>query len=71
MNGPITVAITDFNLAKKIACWGTFGPTGKDTLKYVRLIDCSTEHLLNIMKQTGWSSDYGKIISSILEDRIN
>lgn len=30
------------------AVWGTHGKSGKDPLKWVRLTDCSTEHLLAI-----------------------
>ena len=32
------------------AVWGTYGPNGDEPLKYVRLIDCSTDHLRNILR---------------------
>lgn len=62
--------------AKKVATWGTFGKDGIDPLKYVRLMDCSTEHLQAILatqphidncKACGFT--YREIIKDILKDR--
>ena len=30
--------------------WGTYGKSGKDPIKYVKLCDCETDHLQNILK---------------------
>ena len=30
--------------------WGTYGKSGRDPIKYVRLCDCETDHLQNILK---------------------
>lgn len=50
--------------------WGTFGGDGKQPLKWVRLIDCSTEHLLNILRTQFYISTlYVKVINLILEGR--
>lgn len=52
------------------ARWGTYGPNGTDPLKYVRLIDCSTDHLTNILRtqhQIEPSTRY--IINEILKMR--
>jgi len=53
------------------AVWGTCGPDGKDELNYVRLIDCSTDHLKNILKYSSASitPDYHTIIYEILNSR--
>lgn len=49
------------------AVWGTVGVSGRDPLKYVRLIDCSTEHLKNILKTEYLTKDSG---TRILIDKI-
>ena len=64
-----TIAVSDFNTAVKLAEWGTYGPNGNQPLQHVRLVDCSTDHLKNILKQVGNYSDYGQIIQQILKDR--
>lgn len=60
----------------KNALWGTYGPTGKDPLKYVRLIDCSTDHLKKIKIQcdlnqviSGIPHPYIKFINKIIKKR--
>jgi len=63
------IAVSDFESAVKLAEWGTYGVDGKQPLKYVRLVDCSTDHLKKIIIQIGINSDYGKIITQILKDR--
>lgn len=57
--------------AIQIAEWGTFGPNGDQPLKMVRLIDCSTDHLRNIRKQTSLqrSHPYTDFIDEILKQR--
>ncbi len=52
------------------AKWGTYGPKGVDTLKYVRLIDLSTEHLINILTtQLHITMEYRFMIRDILRQR--
>jgi len=65
-----------FNEAKKKALWGTYGKDGVNHphLTWVRLIDCSTEHLLSILKTQRHihyvlNCSYQRIIESILMDR--
>lgn len=66
-----TVIRASFDDLKKIARWGTFGPSGNDPLKWVKLIDCSTEHLEAILKTQHHiiGTAYVDIIKSILADR--
>lgn len=51
--------------------WGTYGKSGREPLKFVKLFDCETEHLNNILKNmSNTISDYYKInILHILEYR--
>lgn len=50
--------------------WGTYGKSGKEPLKIVKLFDCESEHLNNILKNMTMISDYTKInILHILEYR--
>ncbi len=53
----------------KTALWGTFGQDGKQPLTFVRLIDCSTEHLKAILDQKMIAPIYPPIIRKILNDR--
>jgi hypothetical protein len=64
--------------AKQKVVWGTYGKGGVEhcygrcpehQLRWVRLIDCSTEHLLALLKFFSFEDDYSKIINSILDDR--
>lgn len=68
----INVCEEDFESAKKIARWGTYGKNGDQPLTYVRLIDCSTDHLKAILRTQEDRTDpeYVKIIKSILDDRV-
>ena len=45
----------------KSAIWGTYGPDGKQLLSWVYLVDCSTEHLNNIMAQIARYPTHGHI----------
>ena len=58
-----------FESSMRKLLWGTYGKSGKETLKYVKLFECETENLNNIIK--GMSIyDYYKInILHILEYR--
>lgn len=64
-----TIGVSDFQTAVNLAEWGTYGPKGDQPLKYVRLMDCSTEHLKQIFGQLPPNSDYSAIITFILEQR--
>lgn len=59
-----------FESSMKKLLWGTYGKSGKDPLKYVKLFECETDHLNNIIKYQTKISDYYKInILYILEYR--
>lgn len=49
--------------------WGTFGKDGTSPLKYVRLLECTNDHLEKIMTYQPCGDLYKKIISLILEKR--
>lgn len=57
--------------AKKKMLWGTYGKPRKKRVKWVKLIDCTTEHLQAILKtQYQLDSTFKTIIQSILQDRL-
>ena len=78
---PHTIVVDTFEQAKENAVWGTFGKGGVEhcggicpehRLRWVKLIDCDTEHLklLIAQRQPGiYSYGYKEIISAILKDR--
>lgn len=49
--------------------WGTFGEEGTKPLAYVRLVDCSSDHLLAIMRRMRIGPCYQLVIKEILRDR--
>lgn len=54
--------------------WGTYGKNGNEPLRWVRLIDCSSEHLVNIIKNLHihgccHNHPYFEIIKTILKNR--
>lgn len=66
--------------AQQRKVWGTYGKNGDEELRYVRLVDCSSDHLENILAQVDLSSNkeakdkkmvalYRKIIRNILKGR--
>lgn len=57
-----------FEKKKNNLIWGTYGKEGKDPLKWLRFIDCNTEHLNNILK-IKIAPLYAEVIESILIDR--
>lgn len=75
-----TVALSDFEIAKQEAFWGTFGKGGVEhcagrcplhKLQWKKLTDCDTEHLqaiLRTQRQIRYHM-YTKLIESILKDR--
>ena len=53
-----------------IARWGTRGKGGKDAVKYVKLIDCETDHLEAIIQtQPFLGFGHKTIIQAILQQR--
>jgi hypothetical protein len=65
------ITVGSLEVAKQNAVWGTYGKSGKEPLHFVRLIDCTTDHLQAILdtqeKQT--KRAYVEIIKSIIKDR--
>jgi hypothetical protein len=61
---------TTFIEAKKKMTWGTYGKPQKWPIEFVRLMDCSTNHLEAILKTQRQIIDLTRlVIESILEDR--
>lgn len=59
-----------FEDIKKKLLWGTYGKDGDQPLKYVRLIDCETEHLQAIIKDVAKINPLHRgVILSILIER--
>ncbi len=56
-------------MKKKKLIWGTRGKDGKQPLKWVKLIECETDHLKAILKQVTPHQPHTEVIQSILEDR--
>ena len=68
-NEIFTINIGGIDNAKRMAHWGTYGADGTLPLKFVRLIDYSTDHLKKIVDTQNIGDDYRTIINAILEDR--
>lgn len=59
-----------FNEAKYKMVWGTYGKNATEPLHYKRLVDCSTNHLIAILKtQHHITNTMRFMIASILRDR--
>lgn len=70
MEKEYVITVSGLENAAKVAEWGTFGPFQRIAdFKWVRLMDCSTEHLKAIQRQVGIRSDYYEIINFILNSR--
>lgn len=74
MNKIYQIQILGIEAAAKLAEWGTFGPFQRwEDFKFVKLIDCSTEHLVKIKEQLQKTPAEGKsyieIINYILNSR--
>ena len=73
------LAIGEISRAKKLMMWGTYGKGGVEhcygtcpehQLRWVRLIDCSTEHLHAILRtQSHIGHDYTRVFNTIIQDR--
>lgn len=72
INEHFNIEVLDYEVVKAHACWGTFGFDGKGPLRWVKLVDCDTEHLQNILKtQPQIPSHYLMAIKDILKERKN
>ena len=84
-NIPSNVKVEDFSLnsqdnfsrIRARLLWGTRGKSGHEPLSYVRIVDCSTSHLRNILKYEfplGKKLEavplHLKVIKSVLESRV-
>lgn len=51
--------------------WGTYGKSGKETLRAVKLGDCETDHLQAILRTESWhlTVQYDQAIRRILVSR--
>lgn len=60
----------DFKIAMKEHIWGTYGSTGNGRLKWLRLCECSTTHLENIITTQHHIQELTKrIIVALLAER--
>lgn len=64
----------EIEILKYVVKWGTYGKGGNEPLRMVRLIDCSSENLVNIIENLHLlggcgNRPYFQIIQSILKDR--
>lgn len=66
----LTIKVAGLDDAKEYAVWLTKGRDRSQPATAVRLIDCTSDHLKNIvLNKPDLSGDYLRIIESILEDR--
>lgn len=67
----VKVRVLGVERAKLVAMWGSKGVNGDESTKFQRMADLTTEHLLNIKKNSPKvTPDERRIIDSILEDRV-
>ena len=59
------------DIRMKKTLWGTYGLNGDQPLKWVRLIDCSTDHLQAILRQPHISqiSHVSSVAEAIIRSR--
>jgi hypothetical protein len=66
----ITIKVNGIDQAKQYAVWLTKGQDRTQPATAVRLVDCTSDHLKNIvLNKPDLSADYLRVIESILEDR--
>ena len=66
----ITIKVNGIAEAKANAVWLTKGQDRTQPATAVRLVDCTSDHLKNIVaNKPDLSADYLRVIESILEDR--
>lgn len=60
----------DFQTARNNFVWGTYGKSGKDPLKYVKLVDCDDEHLTAILETQKSAGMFTlDVVKDILKER--
>jgi hypothetical protein len=66
----LTIKVAGLDQAKQYAVWLTKGKDRTQPATAVRLVDCTSDHLKNIvLNKPDLSDDYLRVIESILEDR--
>jgi hypothetical protein len=66
----IEIKVNGLDSAKQYAVWLTKGLDRTQSATAVRLLDCTSDHLKNIVaNKPNLSADYLRVIESILEDR--
>jgi hypothetical protein len=66
----VTIKVNGMTEAKANAVWLTKGKDRTQPATAVRLVDCTSDHLKNILiNKPDLSDDYRRVIESILEDR--
>ena len=67
----LKVRVLGIERAKMVAMWGSKGQDHTEPTKFQRLVDLTTEHLVNIKANSSHvTDDERRLIDSILEDRI-
>ena len=66
----VTIKVNGLDQAKQNAVWLTKGQDRTQPATAVRLVDCTSDHLKNIvLNKPDLTPDYLRVIESILEDR--
>lgn len=69
---PYEKDVDSFEEAVATAVWGTYGKSGDQPLKFVKLCECTTDHLNAIIRtQARIDPLYIKIIQHVLDKRKN
>jgi hypothetical protein len=63
------IGVMGLEQAKQVAIWGTYGKDGRGPLKWKKLVECETDHLIAIIKTQPINASYQIIIAQILNDR--
>ena len=67
----LKVRVLGIERAKMVAMWGSKGQDHTEPTKFQRLVDLTTEHLVNIKANSSHvTDDERRLIDSLLEDRV-
>jgi hypothetical protein len=61
--------LDNFDILKKKIIWGTYGKDGKQSLRFIKLINAEIDHLEALLKQKNIYGLKREIILSIINDR--
>lgn len=61
--------VVPLKTAKNKLFWGTYGSPAEHPVRWVRLMDCTTDHLCNILSSQQLPTSYTSVIDAILVDR--